>query len=127
MTPPRRAQSRLNSFRCAFYGLGHALRSQPNTRIHASISAAVILLGVWLGIGLQGWAVLALAMGLVWVAELFNTALEGAVDLASPSEHPLAQTAKDTAAAAVLVASAVAVIVGLLVLGPPLWLRLAGG
>ena len=126
MKPRRRAQSRLDSFRYALAGLAHALRTQPNAWIHATISVMVILLGIWLGIGVQAWALLALAMGLVWTAELFNTAMEEAVDLASPSVHPLARLGKDTAAAAVLTASAAAVVVGLLVLGPPLWLRLMG-
>jgi diacylglycerol kinase len=87
---------------------------------------AVTALGLWLGLGRLEWAVIVLAVGLVWMAEFVNTALEAVVDLASPDLHPLAKIGKDVAAAAVLVGAITAVVVGLLVLGPPLWLRLFG-
>jgi diacylglycerol kinase len=64
-------------------------------------------------------------VALVWMAEFVNTALEAVVDLASPDLHPLAQVGKDVAAAAVLVGAATAVVIGLLILGPPLWARVA--
>lgn len=83
-------------------------------------------MGLWLGLGRLEWAVIVLAIGLVWMAEFVNTALEAVVDLASPDLHPLAKIGKDVAAAAVLAGAATAVLVGLLVLGPPLWLRLFG-
>lgn len=67
-----------------------------------------------------------LGMALVWVAEFANTAIEAAVDVASPDHHPLAKVAKDVSAAAVLIAVLAAVIIGLLVLGPPLWARISG-
>jgi diacylglycerol kinase len=71
------------------------------------------------------WAILILTLMVVWMAEFANTALEAAVDLAMPDAHPLAKTAKDVGAAAVLVGALGAVIVGLLVLGPPLWDRVS--
>ncbi len=120
-----RSANRADSFRHAFAGVAYALRTQPNTWIHAAIMAGAIGLGIWLRIPAGSWALIALAAGAVWTAELVNTALEAIVDLASPDHHPLAKAAKDTAAAAVLLAAITAVIVGLLVLGPPLieWLR----
>jgi diacylglycerol kinase len=60
-------------------------------------------------------------MALVWAAELFNTALEAAIDLASPNLHPLAKAGKDAAAGAVLVTAIGAILTGLLIIGPPLW------
>ena len=54
-------------------------------------------------------------------AEFVNTAIEAVVDLASPDKHPLAKIGKDVGAAAVLVSALAAVLVGLLILGPPLW------
>ncbi len=69
----------------------------------------------------QAWALLVLAMGLVWMAEAFNTALERALDTLHPFPHPGIGWAKDVAAAAVLLAALTAALVGLLVLGPPLW------
>jgi diacylglycerol kinase len=70
------------------------------------------------------WAVLATTMALVLILEGLNTAIESAVDLAMPRQHPLAKACKDLAAGMVLVAAIVAVTVGLLILGPPLWQRL---
>ena len=100
------------------------LRSQPNTWLHAAITAAVFLLGWWLELPRPDWVAILITTMVVWTAEFFNTALEAAVDLASPEEHPLAKVAKDVGAAAVLIAAIGAVLVGLLVLGPPLWARL---
>jgi diacylglycerol kinase len=124
-SPVRRAPSRLASFRHAFAGWWFMLRTQRNAWIHAVISTAVFVLGLWLGLGRLEWAIIVLTVGLVWMAEFVNTALEAVVDLASPDLHPLAKVGKDVAAAAVLVGACTAVVVGLLVLGPPLWARLA--
>lgn len=122
-TPPR-ATSRLAAFRFAFEGWWHVLRTQPNARIHAAFSVAVAVLGFWLGIGRVEWAILILTIGAVWMAEFANTALEAVVDLASPEIHPLAKIGKDVAAATVLVGAGTSAIVGLLILGPPLWNKL---
>lgn len=112
------------SFRNAFAGLAHALRSQRNLRIHLTITVSVGVVGAWLGLSSFEWAALALATGIVWVAELVNTALEAIVDLASPEQRPLARVAKDVSAGAVLAAALTAAAVGLLVMGPPLLGRL---
>jgi diacylglycerol kinase (ATP) len=122
----RRARSRLRSFRHAFSGLRYVLRTQRNAWLHAVATACVLGLATWLGIARTEWALLVLAIGLVWSAEFVNTALEATVDLASPDLHPVARIGKDVGAAAVLVASAAAVVIGLLILGPPLLGRLFG-
>ena len=98
------------SFGFAFAGLRFLFRTQPNARIHVAITAAVLVVGLWLRLTVQDWAVLAVTAGLVFVAEGFNTALEATVDLASPEPHPLAQTAKDVSAGAVTLAAAFAVV-----------------
>ena len=113
-----------NSFRNAFSGISYALRTQRNARIHLGITLAVLVLGVWLRIGAEDWVSLIVAAGLVWTAELINTALEAAIDLASPQEHSLAKISKDVSAGAVLLAAAAATAVGILVLGPPLLTRI---
>ena len=123
-SPRRPSPSRVESFRFAFSGLWYALRAQPNAQIHAVITVSTLALGAWLGLSRSEWAIIALTIGLVWAAELFNTALEVLVDLASPGLHPLAKIAKDVSAAAVLVSAIMAVIVGLLLFGPPLWITL---
>lgn len=122
----RRAASRLASFRHAFAGWWYVLRSQRNAWIHAVASLAVFIVAFWLELGRIDWVILLLTVALVWAAEFVNTAVEAVVDLLSPDIHPLAKVAKDVAAAAVLIAALAAVGVGLLLLGPPLWVRLAG-
>ena len=124
---PRRANSRLESFRHAFAGCLYMVRTQRNAWIHGSATVAVTALGLWLGLNRLEWAAIVLVIGLVWMAEFVNTALEAVVDLACPDLHPLAKAGKDVAAAAVLVGAVTSVIVGLLILGPPLWARLFGG
>ncbi len=115
-----RSVSRVDSFRHAFAGWGHLFRTQRNAWIHCAFSLAVIAVGLWLRLSALEWALIVAAMGLVWVSEFINTALEAVVDLASPTVHPLAQIGKDVAAGGVLVAAGTAVLIGLLVLGPPL-------
>jgi undecaprenol kinase len=84
-------------------------------RIHGFSAVAVVVAGVLLRLPAAAWAVLFLAIALVVVAELANSAIESVVDLVSPEDHPLAKRAKDVAAAAVLVAAAGAVAVGICV------------
>lgn len=119
-------QSLLSAFGHAFAGLFHAVRTQRNIPIHLTIAAGVIALGLWLGLSRTEWAILALTIGSVLAAELLNSGLETVVDMVSPDYHPLAKQAKDVAAGAVLLAAMVAVVVGLLILGPPLWARWVG-
>lgn len=117
---PHSLRSRLGSVRIALAGWASVLRTEPNARVHAVATALVIGLAVWLRLPAAETALLAFAIGIVWVAELLNTAIEDAVDLASPERDPVAGRAKDLAAGAVLAAAATAATVGLLVLGPPL-------
>lgn len=109
------------SFRFAFAGLRTAWRTQPNLRLELLVGVAAVLLAAWLQTGLV--AVL-LCCAVVLPLELLNSALEAAVDLAAPERHPLAERAKDLAAAAVLTAAVAAVLVGLAALGPALLARL---
>ncbi|MCI8623509.1 MAG: diacylglycerol kinase family protein [Provencibacterium sp.] len=103
-----------HSFRCAVKGIACCVRSERNLRIHLSIAAGVLLLSVFYDFSAVQWALLILLFALVLSAEMMNTAIERAVDLFSPGYHELAGRAKDTAAGAVLVTAAAAVIVGLL-------------
>lgn len=121
-----RNNSLVESFRAAAAGLLYAARTQRNLRIHLSIAAAVVGMGLWLRLPVGHWAVLVLTVGFVIVSEIFNTVLEALVDLVSPEYHPVAGVVKDATAGAVLLAALAAVAVGLLVLGPPLWERLFG-
>jgi diacylglycerol kinase len=118
-------RSRIASFRHAFHGLQYVLRTQKNAWIHLVATAAVIALGLWLALPARDWPMLALAIAMVWMAEVLNTSIEAVVDLASPVHHPLAKVGKDVGAGAVLIAAGTAVVVGLLIMGPPLWARIA--
>lgn len=113
------------SLRFAWAGLVWAWRTQGNLRRHAAAAVLALAFTRRLGVAPAEQALVVLTIALVFVAELFNTALEAVVDLYKHSYHPLAKTAKDVAAAAVLLAALAAVLVGVLILGPPL-LKLLG-
>jgi diacylglycerol kinase (ATP) len=117
---------RIQSFRHAFAGWWYVIRTQENAWIHALASTLVLLMAAWLQLQPRDWALLIFAIALVWTAEILNTSLEAVVDLASPEKHPLAKVGKDVGAAAVLIAAITAVVIGLLIMGPPLWQRLFG-
>ena len=108
------------SFACAFRGIAALLKSEVHARIHLVATVVVVALGWWFGITGGEWIAVILAIGLVWVAEALNTAIEYVADLAHPDEHPEVKKLKDLAAAAVLFASIVALIVGLIVFLPRL-------
>lgn len=113
---------RLRSFRHAFAGLAFTFRTQHNAWIHAAATLAVFALAAGLRVGRDEWLWLVAAVALVWIAELVNTAFEHLCDVVSPELHASVKAAKDVAAAAVLVAAATAVVIGVMVFAP----RLAG-
>lgn len=115
----------ITGFRYAFSGLWYALRTQRNARVHALVAVLVIILGLALRITPVEFAIIFVAITGVFIAEMFNTVIELCVDLASPEYHPLAKIAKDVAAGAVLLSAILAVIIGLLIFGPPLWIVLS--
>ncbi len=115
-------KSRLMAFEHAFSGWWFVIRTQRNAWIHMVVSIAVILMSFILHLNASDWALILLAIAMVWIAEFLNTALEAVVDLASNhQQHELARVGKDVGAAAVLIAAFTSVIIGLLILGPPLW------
>jgi diacylglycerol kinase (ATP) len=111
----RRAPSVLDSFNYAFEGIIHVLRTQRNLRIHFAIAIGVIAAAAALGDGRLELIVLLLAIAFVLVAEMVNSAIEGAIDVSTTSFDPNAKLAKDVAAGAVLIASVTALGVGYLV------------
>jgi diacylglycerol kinase len=118
--------NRLESFQCAFAGIWYTLRTQRNAQIHVTIATLILILGLWLRLSLTEWAILALTTGFVFAAEMINTVAETAMDYATTDFHPQVKIVKDVAAGAVLIAAITAVMVGLIILGPPLfrWLAL---
>jgi diacylglycerol kinase (ATP) len=111
----QRSPSLFQSFEHAAEGIVHALRTQRNLGFHFTIAAAVLVAAIAFGATKLELMALLLAITFVLVAELVNTAIEAAVDVASTSFDPMAKLAKDIAAGAVLLASLNAVAVGYLV------------
>lgn len=114
----------VRSFAFAFAGI-RVLACERNMRVHLLASGVVIIAAIWLRVNLIEWAMLVIAMAIVLAMEALNTAIEYAVDLASPSHHPIAAKAKDVAAAGVLIAAIGAALIGCFVLGPHLVARIS--
>lgn len=116
--------NRLRSFAFAFRGLAVLLRTQPNARIHLVMLIAVCISGACLQIHIWEWCAIFLAAGGVWTTESLNTALEFLGDHASLQRNPIIRDAKDLAAASVLIASFVALLIGLIIFGSRLLFHL---
>jgi diacylglycerol kinase (ATP) len=111
----RRSLNLIDSFNFAIEGLIHVLRTHRNMRIHFAIAIAVMIGAVWAGVSRLELIALLLSITFVLVAEMINSAIEQAIDVATTSFDPLAKLAKDIAAGAVLIAAVNAVAVGILV------------
>jgi undecaprenol kinase len=105
-------QNRYRSFIAALRGFGWLIVSERHFQLHLVAAFAAVLLGLILGLALIEWAILVLTIGLVLVAEAINTAIEHTIDLTVRQIHPLARTAKDIGAAAVLIAAIISVLIG---------------
>ena len=108
----------INSFKYAFYGIKKTYIGEQNLRIHTMMAFLVILFGFLLKISYLEWLVCLVLIGLVLMAEFFNTAIEYVVDLASPQVHPLAKAAKDTANAGVLMMAIISATIGFIIFIP---------
>ncbi|MBQ3809988.1 MAG: diacylglycerol kinase family protein [Kiritimatiellae bacterium] len=117
MKPDSSPNGFLESFRHALDGIGATARGR-NFRVQLAAGAAAVALGAFFRISAGEWIAVALCIGLVLGGECANTALEAAVDLASPGQHPLAKRAKDAAAGAVLLFSLAAAVIGAVVFLP---------
>lgn len=107
-----------NSFKYAGIGILQAFIGEQNLKIHTLIAILVIGAGFILEISYMEWIVCLILIGLVLMAEFFNTAIEYVVDLASPEIHPLAKASKDTASAGVLMMAIISAIIGLMIFIP---------
>lgn len=114
----------LRSFGPALAGLAWAVKTQRNLQVHAIATVLVAGMGTWLRLAAWEWCAVLLASGLVFAAELLNTAIEVLADRVSKEREEAIRRVKDTAAAAVLIAALAALGVGLVVFVPKLWLLL---
>lgn len=110
----------IDSIRLACRGIADALLTEPHLRIHAVAATLVVALGMLLELPYVDFLLLLVAIALVLITELLNTAVELALDVASPTFHPVVRRAKDIAAGAVLVAAITSAVIGGVVLAPHL-------
>ncbi|KKP87783.1 MAG: Diacylglycerol kinase [Candidatus Nomurabacteria bacterium GW2011_GWC2_35_8] len=109
---------RAQSFAHAFRGIRLFFEMTPNAFIHVFVTVLVVIAGFYFKVSSFEWLVLVLTIGFVFVAEVFNTAIEIDINLTSPEYHPYARDTKDVSAGAVLLASIISVIIGLIIFLP---------
>lgn len=119
-------RKRIESFKFAFKGISHFVKSEPNVIIHLIAAVFAVGMGFFFSIDTMEWCLVIFAIGMVLSAEAFNTSLEYLTDLVSPDYNELAGKTKDVAAAAVLLTAIAAAIVGLIIFLPKIlnWLNL---
>ena len=114
----------LKAISIALRGIAVTWLQERHMKLHSLAAVVVALLAWFAGVDAISWAVLLLCVGLVVSLELMNSALERLSNRVTMEIDPLIRDAKDMSAAAVLAASLFAAIVGLILLGPPLWDRI---
>nr|WP_199079544.1 diacylglycerol kinase family protein [Pedobacter sp. ASV19] len=108
----------IQGFGFAGKGLYYTFKTQINFRFHCGAALAVVICGWYFNLNQTEWLWILLSIAMVLVLELVNTAIEALVDLVSPDYHQKAGIAKDTAAAAVLIAALLAALIGLIIFIP---------
>lgn len=117
----------LRKFGNAFRGIAEAIRIENSFKFHFVAAIAAIILGFVLDISEEEWAVLVIVIGLVLVAEMFNTVVELLARMVTREQNELARQFLDISAGAVLVTSFISVIVGIVIFGGKLWNALFAG
>lgn len=110
--------SLISSFKCAFCGIFSAIKRERNLKIHIFAMIMVIIAGLFFKLSSIEWIICLILFGLVISAELINTGIENAVDLAMPEKNEIAKYAKDVSAGAVLFLAIISVIIGLIIFVP---------
>jgi diacylglycerol kinase len=105
-------RSRITSFKYAFAGIGSMIRNEHNSRIHLIAAVLAVILGLILHLSLLEWVAIIIVIGLVFITELINSAIELLADLVEPETNPKIKRIKDYAAASVLISAIIALIVG---------------
>jgi diacylglycerol kinase (ATP) len=118
---PFSIRSRIRSFRYAWEGIATFLQKEHNARLHLMATVVVVTLAILVPVTKAELLALVLAIGMVWVTEIFNTCIEQIMDFVSPQRHPDVKFIKDLAAGGVLVASIAAVVIGIIVFIPKLF------
>ena len=113
--------ARIKSANHAMRGLTVLIKTSHNFLGHLVGAGLVIYLGWTLNISITEWILLTIVMGMILIAEAFNTAMEIDIDLTSPNYHPYARDTKDVAAASVTIAVVIACIVGMFIFAPKIF------
>ncbi len=111
-------RARINSFSYSFQGIRTLFKYEHNAWIHACATLIVLILGGYFKLSISEWCWITLAIGIVFIAEMMNTAIEYLTDFISPEIHPLAKKIKDVSSGAVLIAALVSLLIGLLIFVP---------
>ena len=114
--------ARAKSFTHVFRGIGILIKTTHNFWIHIFLAVLVLILGFYLKISNTEWIFIIFTIGLVFITEAINTAIEIDIDLTSPEYHPYARDTKDVSAGAVLISAIIAVIIFLIIFMPKIWL-----
>lgn len=111
-------QSLLKSLGNAFAGIGYFFTHERNGQIHLAVTLVVITAGLAFKIATAEWLLILLCIALVIGLEMFNSAIEKLCDMVQPNQHPTIKIIKDVSAAAVLWATIISVIIGLIIFLP---------
>ncbi len=114
---------RLKSFTYAFNGFKILFKEEHNARIHTAIGILVLILSVYFGLNINEWMAILFSIGLVFSAEIFNSAIENLCDFVSPQWNDKIKKVKDLSAAAVLLSAIIAVAIGIIIFIPK-WIAL---
>jgi len=114
-------KSRIKSFKFAINGLKSLLKYEHNSRIHLIAAIVAIILGIILKINYLEWSVLIIVIGMVFIAELFNSSLESLADHTDTGWNEFVMKSKDYSAAAVLISAIIALVAGCIIFLPKLW------
>lgn len=113
-------KARLLSFKHAFNGITDFFQTEHNALVHLVIAILAVGFGIWLSISTLEWIIIICLIGIVFIAELFNTAIEKLGDSVTRDYNETIKKAKDFSAAAVFIAALTAVIIGLIIFIPPM-------
>lgn len=122
---PNYFKQRLRSFKFAFRGICTLIKETPNAQIHLVLAATALILGFMLKISTAEWIAIIIVSGAVLAFEAVNSSIEMLADFVSPTRSHRIKKVKDLAAAAVLLISMAALIVGIIIFAPKIAAYLA--
>mgnify|MGYP001793037407 CR=1 FL=1 len=110
-----------SSVKHSLHGLRHIVRHERNARVHLALAVLALVIGLELKVSAVELAAVFFAVIIVFLAEIFNTAIERTLDLIDGRENPRIKLIKDMSAGGVLVAAAAALVVGAAIFVPYIW------